>query len=137
MIEPIESRIRIVIADDEPHFRHGLRHVLESAAGHIDVVGEASSGREAVEQVRRLAPDVVILDIRMPDGDGIGAAQIIARFTPPTRILMLTVSDSSEDVKLAAKAGASGYLLKEASLEEVIEAVLSLAHGGSWPAVPD
>jgi DNA-binding NarL/FixJ family response regulator len=80
---------------------------------------------------------VVILDIRMPDGDGIGAAQTIAGFTPPTRILMLTISDSSEDVKLAFKAGASGYLLKEASLEEVTEAVLSLAHGGRWPATPE
>jgi DNA-binding NarL/FixJ family response regulator len=125
--------IRVLIADDEPHFRHGLRLVLESASG-IRVVGEASDGETAIAQARRLAPDVVILDVHMPGVDGIAAARAIATSAPPPRILMLTVSDAAEDIAQASKAGAAGYLLKERSLRDIIDAVVTLARGSSWPA---
>ena len=107
--------------------------MLEEAGGRIKVVGEATNGDEAIEQARRLVPDVALLDVRMPGTDGIRAAQEITAVVPGIRILMLTVSDRPEDVALAAKAGAAGYLLKERSNEEVIDAVLSLADGHPWP----
>jgi two-component system NarL family response regulator len=111
-----------------------LRQVLETAAGRFDVIGEGATGEDAIELARDLQPDVVILDVRMPHGDGISAAKAIRQLAPHARVLMLTVSDDPDDVALAAKVGASGYLLKDRSLEEVEEAVTSLAHGASWPA---
>ena len=128
-----DSAIRIVIADDEPHFRRGLSYALEASPAHVQVVGEAADGEEAIETVRREQPDVVILDVHMPVTDGIAAARAITAFVPEARILMLTVSDSPEDVALASRAGAAGYLLKERSLEDVAEAVMSLAEGRTWP----
>src|SRR5438067_2387486 len=125
----LPSPVRVLIADDQDHFREGLRFVLGQAQGRIEVVGEATNGDEAVEQARLLVPNVALLDVRMPGTDGIRAAQAITGVVPGIRILMLTVSDSPEDVALAAMAGAAGYLLKERSIEEVIDAVLSLADG--------
>jgi DNA-binding NarL/FixJ family response regulator len=133
VVHELRSPVRVLIADDQAHFRQGLRLVLEEARGRVTVVGEATSGDEAIEQARVLLPDVALLDVRMPGTDGIRAAQEIAAVVPGIRILMLTVSDSPEDVALAAKAGAAGYLLKERSIEEVIDAVLSLAEGHPWP----
>lgn len=125
--------VRVLIADDQAHFREGLRFVLEQAQGRISVVGEAANGDDAVALARSLRPDVAVLDVRMPGTDGLGAAQAIAVEVPGVRVLMLTVSDSPEDIRLAAKSGAAGYLLKERSNDEVIDAVLSLAEGQPWP----
>jgi DNA-binding NarL/FixJ family response regulator len=126
-------RIRIIIADDEPHFRQGLRRALETSNADIEVVGEAANGEEAIAQARQLDPDVVVLDIHMPVLEGISAARAISAFVPRARILMLTVSDSPEDVAMATKAGAAGYLLKERSLSEISDAVVSVAGGRPWP----
>jgi two-component system NarL family response regulator len=123
----------VVIADDEPHFRHGLHQVLEDSPVDIEVVGEAVDGEDAVEKVRDLRPDVLLLDVRMPHEDGLTAASTIGELVPETKVLMLTVSDSPEDIALATKVGAAGYLLKDCSLQEVAEAVVSLAHGLTWP----
>jgi len=128
----VDQPVRVLIADDQAHFREGLHFVLEQA-GRITVVGEAVDGDEAVALARSLRPDVVLLDLRMPGTDGLAAAQAIAADVPGVRVLMLTVSDSPEDIRLAAKAGAAGYLLKERSNEEVVDAVLSLAAGRPWP----
>jgi len=128
-----EDAIRVLVADDHRYFRQGLRAALDAADGGIAVVGEASDGDEAIEQARALRPDVVLLDLRMPGTGGIRAAQAITAFVPGARILMLTISDDPEDVAAAMKAGAAGYLLKDRSLEEVVDAVQSLARGHQWP----
>lgn len=128
------ARIRTVIADDQAQFRHGLRVALEDAAADIEVIAEAADGAEAIDLVARLQPDVIILDVRMPGLGGISAAEAIAARSPHTHILMLTISDDPDDVAKATRAGATGYLLKERSLEEIADAVLALAAGRSWPA---
>jgi DNA-binding NarL/FixJ family response regulator len=131
---PIESDpVRVVIADDQVHFRTGLRLALESSMRRVEVVGEAGSGAEAVALVQELRPDVALLDIRMPGGDGLTAAEAILAVDPGTRILMLTVSDDPDDLLRANEAGVAGYLLKERSLQDVLAAVLSVAAGSTWP----
>jgi DNA-binding NarL/FixJ family response regulator len=128
-----DAAVRVLIADDQAHFRQGLRFVLGDSGGRIDVVGEAADGEEAIEQARRLRPDVALLDVRMPGTDGLRAARAIRESVPSVRILMLTMSDDPDDIARATKAGAAGYLLKERTNEELIDAVLSLADGQPWP----
>ena len=122
--------IRVVICDDHALFRRGLSMVLESEDG-IEVVGEAEDGEAVVRTVEELAPDVVLMDVRMPKLSGIEATKAIAEAAPSTRIVMLTVSDEEEDLYEAIKAGAAGYLLKEISIEEVAEAIRSVVSGQS------
>jgi DNA-binding NarL/FixJ family response regulator len=125
--------VRVVIADDTLHFRRGLRSVLEESDTGIEVVGEAADGLEAAAQIRTHQPDVALLDLNMPGLDGIAVAEQVARECPGTRVLMLTISDRPEDVALATRAGVAGYVLKERSVEEVIDAVLAVAAGRPWP----
>jgi two-component system NarL family response regulator len=122
--------IRVLICDDHALFRRGLMMVLESEDG-VEVVGEAEDGEEAVRQAEELTPDVVLMDVRMPGVSGIDAARAIAETVPSTRILMLTVSDEEDDLYDAIKAGATGYLLKEISIEEVASAIRSVMTGQS------
>ncbi|HJR24242.1 MAG TPA: response regulator transcription factor [Acidimicrobiales bacterium] len=122
--------IRVVICDDHALFRRGLSMVLEAEEG-IEVVGEAEDGEAVVRTVEELAPDVVLMDVRMPKLSGIEATRAIAEAAPSTRIVMLTVSDEEEDLYEAIKAGAAGYLLKEISIEEVAEAIRSVVSGQS------
>jgi DNA-binding NarL/FixJ family response regulator len=122
--------IRVLITDDHDMFRRGLRMVLE-AEEEIEVVAEASDGAEAVAKVEELAPDVVLMDVRMPNQNGIEATRTIRAASPSTRIVMLTVSDEEDDLVDAVKAGANGYLLKEVSIEEVAEAVRAVMRGQS------
>lgn len=122
--------IRVLIADDQAVFRRGLDAVLASE-DDIEVVAEAEDGEEAVERAEELAPDVVLMDVRMPRLNGIEAARRIRAALPTTRILMLTVSDEEEDLFDAIKAGANGYLLKEISVEEVGSAIHSAVQGES------
>ncbi|HEY4402320.1 MAG TPA: response regulator transcription factor, partial [Acidimicrobiia bacterium] len=114
--------IRVVIVDDHALFRRGLDLVL-SEEPDIKVVGEAADGIEAVHRAEEMAPDVVVMDVRMPRSTGIEAARRIRERLPDTKVIMLTVSDSEEDLYAAVKAGASGYLLKEISIEELADAV--------------
>jgi DNA-binding NarL/FixJ family response regulator len=118
------NRIRVVIADDQPLMRAGFKAVLE-AAGDIVVVAEAGDGAEAVAAARREAPDVVLMDIRMPVLDGIEAT----RQLPGRRVLVLTTFGLDEYIIAALRAGASGFLLKDAPAEEVVGAVRALAAG--------
>ena len=120
--------IRVLIADDQALFRRGLYVVLGTEDG-IEVVGEAENGEEAVAKSEELAPDVVLMDVRMPKVNGIDAARTIRGIAPTTKILMLTVSDEEDDLYEAIKAGATGYLLKEISIEEVASAIRAV-HGG-------
>lgn len=120
----------MLVCDDHAVFRRGLALVLEPEAD-IEVVAEAADGREAVDRARATAPDVVLIDVRMPGMGGIAAARRLAEEVPTARVVMLTVSDTEEDLYEALKAGAVGYLLKEASIEEVADAVRAVAGGES------
>jgi DNA-binding NarL/FixJ family response regulator len=125
-----EGAIRVLIADDQALFRRGLHVVLDTEDG-IEVVAEAENGEEAVERARELAPDVVLMDVRMPRLDGIEATRRVRSEVPTTKIIMLTVSDEEDDLYEAIKAGANGYLLKEISVEEVAESVRAVMQGQS------
>jgi DNA-binding NarL/FixJ family response regulator len=122
------ERIRVLLVDDHALFRRGLLLVLESEDG-IEVVGEAEDGEEAIRKAEELAPDVVLMDVRMPRVSGIQATQRLAESLPTTRIIVLTVSDEEDDLYEAIKAGATGYLLKEISIEEVADAVRAVMQG--------
>ena len=126
MAEPI----RVLIADDHERFRRGLKMVLEAEDG-MEVVAEAGDGAEAVKRVEELAPDVILMDVRMPNQTGIEATRTIRQTSAATRIIMLTVSDDEDDLFDAVKAGANGYLLKEVSIEEVADAVRAVVQGQS------
>ena len=132
-LEPAMERsepIRVLIVDDHALFRRGLQMVLESEAD-IEVVGEAGDGQEAVERAEAFTPDVVLMDVRMPRRSGIEATRTIKDTLPSTKIIMLTISDEEADLYEAIKAGASGYLLKEISIEEVAGAVRRVNGGQS------
>ena len=122
--------LRVLIADDHAVFRRGLEMVLETEDG-IEVVGEATDGEQAVAKVQELMPDVVLMDVRMPKRSGIEAAKEIKELAPHVKILMLTISDEEADLYESIKAGASGYLLKEISTEEVADAIRSVDAGHS------
>lgn len=121
---------RVLIADDDDLMRAGLVELL-SGEPEIEIVGEASTGREAVERARRLGPDVVLMDVRMPDLDGIEATRELMRAAPCTRVLILTTFEQDDYVFGALRAGASGFLVKRTRPEELIAAVHTLARGES------
>jgi DNA-binding NarL/FixJ family response regulator len=120
--------IRVLIVDDHALFRRGLEMVLSEEEG-IEVVGEGGDGYEAVEKAGDLLPEVVLMDVRMPRRSGIEACTAIKDVVPSAKIVMLTVSDEEEDLFEAIKAGATGYLLKSVSIDEVPAAVRAV-HGG-------
>jgi DNA-binding NarL/FixJ family response regulator len=121
---------RVLIADDDDLMRAGLVELL-GVDGTIDVVGQASTGREAVERARRLAPDVVLMDVRMPDLDGIAATRELSRAAPGVKVLILTTFEQDDYVFGALRAGASGFLLKRTRPEELIAAVHTVSAGDS------
>ncbi|MEU0551709.1 response regulator transcription factor [Micromonospora sp. NPDC005979] len=120
--------VRILLADDQPLLRTGFRMVL-GAEGDLDVVAEAGDGVEAVELSRRLLPDVVLMDIRMPRMDGVAATRAIVDSRLPVRVLVLTTFDLDEYVVGALRAGASGFLAKDVPAEELIAAIRTVAGG--------
>jgi DNA-binding NarL/FixJ family response regulator len=120
----------VLIADDDDLMRAGLVELL-TADPEIDIVGQAASGRQAVERARRLAPDVVLMDVRMPDLDGIAATRELSRTAPGTKILILTTFEQDDYIFGALRAGASGFLLKRTRPEELIAAVHTIAAGHS------
>jgi DNA-binding NarL/FixJ family response regulator len=128
--------IRAVIADDQSMVRHGFRVILESEPD-IEVVAEAADGEQAVSAWRRFAPDVVLMDVRMPGKDGLEATREILTADTATRVIILTTFDLDEYVFESLRAGASGFLLKNASPEQLIQAVLIVARGDALldPAV--
>lgn len=123
--------IRVLLADDHALMREGLRALLASVTD-IEVVGEASTGREAEKQVLELKPDVVLMDVTMSGQNGIDAARAIHLKFPAIRILMLSMHASAEYVYRAFEAGASGYLLKEMAIDEIITAVRTVRRGGRY-----
>ena len=123
-------RARVVVVDDHPFFRDGLSRGLKQS-GYLDVVGEAESGQEGLELIRRELPDVAVLDYQMPDLDGLAVVQAIVRDELPTRALLLSAQTDSALVYRALELGAKGYLSKEAKRSEIVDAVLQVARGGT------
>jgi DNA-binding NarL/FixJ family response regulator len=122
--------IRLLIADDHRLFRVGLRQVCETLGG-FQIVGEAENGKQAVELARQLQPDVILMDINMPIMDGVQATRLITAAAPTARIIMLTIHRQDRHVFEAIKAGARGYLLKDADEQELIEAIRSVNQGAA------
>ncbi|RFS83712.1 DNA-binding response regulator [Actinomadura spongiicola] len=120
--------VRVLLADDQPLIRAGLR-VLIADSADLEVVGEAGTGAEAVRLVEDLRPDVVVMDIRMPDMDGIDATRRISTGPGTARVLMLTTFDDDEYVYGSLRAGASGFLVKDMALEEILAAIRVVAGG--------
>jgi DNA-binding NarL/FixJ family response regulator len=124
----VTRRVRVLIADDHPVVRTGLWGMLDGQQD-FEVVGEAQNGEEAMEMTERLNPDVVLMDLRMPDLDGVAATARIRERHPQARVLVLTTSDSGADILRAVEAGATGYVLKDAPREELYEAIRLAAQG--------
>lgn len=124
-------QIRVVIADDEPLIRAGIRMILTSDR-EIDVVAEAANGREAVELARSHAVDVVLLDIQMPEMDGLSALAELRRTVPATRVIILTTFGERENVLRALEHGGAGFLLKDTAPAELIRAVRAAAAGDAY-----
>ena len=122
------SRIRVMVVDDHPIMRNGLRDTLE-ASGRFEVVGLAEDGDEALRTVEGLQPQVIVMDVIMPNKDGIDACREIMELLPDTRVLMLTASSEMDAVIEAVAAGATGYLQKYSRPEELVEATLDVAEG--------
>jgi len=120
--------IRILIVDDHPLFRDGLRALLESVAD-MQVIGETSTGDDAIAQAQALQPDVILMDIKMPGLNGIEATRRILQTSPHIRILILTMFEDDESVFASVRAGARGYLLKGAVQEETLRAIRAVASG--------
>lgn len=125
------ASIRVLLADDHDILRQGLRLLL-SLQHEIQIVGEARTGREAVEMVRNHQPDVVVMDITMPDIDGLEACRLIRSQYPSTQVLILTMHESEEYFLQALRVGAAGYLVKKAAPTDLHMAIHSVAHGGAF-----
>lgn len=122
--------VRVLLADDEPLVRGGMRLILD-AEPDLVVVGEAGDGAEAVALARQTRPDVVCMDVRMPGVDGIRATELVLRLPAPPRVLVVTTFEHDEHVLDALQAGASGFLLKRAGADEMVQAVRTVAVGQS------
>jgi DNA-binding NarL/FixJ family response regulator len=119
--------LRVMLVDDHDLFRTGLRNLLEEQG--LDIVAEASEGATALRLVRELAPDVVVMDLNMPGMNGIEATREIARLAPLTRVVVLTISDQDGDVMDAILAGACGYLLKDSSIQDLMQGIQAASVG--------
>ena len=128
--KPQAEAVRVVVVDDQELFRRGLTMLL-GVEPDIEVIGEAGDGNSAIELVLEKVPDVVLLDVRMPKRSGLEACMRIKEQVPSARIIMLTVSDEESDLYEAVKNGASGYLLKDSSIDEVAQAIRVVAEGQS------
>jgi DNA-binding NarL/FixJ family response regulator len=125
-----EAAVRVLLVDDDDLMRAGLRAVLSSDS-RVEVVGEAGSGRAAVERVRALRPDLVLMDVRMPDLDGIAATREVTSALPEVKVVILTTFEQDDYIFGALNAGASGFLLKRSGPEELLAAIQTVAAGDS------
>ena len=120
--------LRLLIADDHPVFRHGIRALLNAAPG-LDVVGEATSGDDAIAKAEALQPDVILMDIQMPGVNGVEATRRILHTSPHVRILIVTMFEDSASVFTAMRAGARGYVLKDAEKDDLLRAIQAVGRG--------
>jgi DNA-binding NarL/FixJ family response regulator len=123
--------VRVLIADDQDLVRAGFTMIIDSRDG-LEVVGEAADGIEAVALARSLRPDVILMDVRMPDMDGLEATKKIKEERPRTAVVMLTMHENPAYLREAVRAGAAGYLLKDVSREELVDAIRQVATGGAF-----
>jgi DNA-binding NarL/FixJ family response regulator len=123
------EELRVLVVDDHDLFRTGLRSLLDEHGVHV--VGEASNGEQAVRLARELAPDVIVMDLNMPGMSGVEATRKISDIAPLTRVVVLTISDQDADVLDAIVSGACGYLLKDASIDDLLRGIRSAAVGES------
>jgi DNA-binding NarL/FixJ family response regulator len=133
MLSPVMSDgglVRVVVVDDHPMFRAGLRVALETGTG-IRVVGEAEDVAAALPLVADASPDVVVMDLHLPDGSGVQATEALLAVRPGLAVLVMTMSEEDDAIVAALRAGARGYLLKSAGRAEVLHAIGVLAHGGT------
>ena len=128
-IESSATGVRVLLVDDHDLFRTGLRTLLEEQG--VEIVGEAANGGDAVELVQEHAPDVVLMDLEMPGKRGVDATREIAAVAPLTRVVVLTISDTDADVMDAVVAGACGYLLKDATIQELLRGIAAANRGES------
>jgi DNA-binding NarL/FixJ family response regulator len=126
-----EARIRVLLADDHDILRDGLRALL-GMAGDIAVVGEARTGREAIAEAERLQPDIVLMDITMPELDGVEACRRIREHAPMARVLFLTMHEADEYFFRALRAGAAGYIIKRTAAADLLAAVRAVAQGDAF-----
>jgi len=122
--------IRILLVDDHSLFRSGIKSLLESQSG-FEIVGEASDGLEGIKHAKRLKPDIVLLDLHMPGTSGLEALQILTEDVPEVEVLMLTVSEDSQDLLQALRAGARGYLLKNIEIDFLVDSIRKAVNGES------
>jgi len=122
------DKLTILIVDDHPVFRKGLRSLLASLP-HMELVGEASNGAEAIRLAEQLQPDVVLMDLQMPGGGGLGAIREIVQTSPHIRILVVTMFQDDDSVFAAMRAGARGYVLKDMDDEDISRAILAIGSG--------
>jgi DNA-binding NarL/FixJ family response regulator len=125
---PPARPIRVLLVDDQTLVRMGFRMVLDAQDG-VEVVGEAADGRTGIDMCRTLSPDVVLMDVRMPDTDGIAATELIAQDCPQSRVIVLTTFDLDEFAFAALRAGASGFLLKDVGPAELLASIRAVAGG--------
>lgn len=131
MVTRVKPGVRVLIVDDHAVVRTGIRLLLEREEG-IEPVGEASTGREAIFEARRLKPDVILMDVVMPGGSGLDVIPTLLKERPETKVLVLSMQDDPRYVREAFAAGAVGYVLKEAADVEVVSAVREVARGGRY-----
>ena len=126
---PSAETLRVLLVDDHDLFRTGLRNLLEEQGVHV--IGEAADGAQAIRMVRELAPDVVVMDLNMPGMTGVEATRQVTSLAPLTRVVVLTISDQDEDVMNAILAGACGYLMKDSSIQDLMQGIRAAAVGES------
>ncbi len=122
------NQLRVLIADDHPVFRHGIRALLDSTPG-VEIVGEATTGDEAVEQAECCQPDVILMDLKMPGVNGIEATRRLVHSSPHIRVLVVTMFEDDASVFAAMRAGARGYVLKDSTKEEILRAIQAVGNG--------
>ena len=120
--------IRVLIADDHPLVREGIKGVLESY-DEVQVIGAMCNGQELVDQFQALSPDVILMDLNMPELNGLAATEIILERAPDTKILILSMHDSPEYISTALRYGAKGYLLKDVAIDEIVTAIITVQSG--------
>ena len=128
VVADTKKKVRVLVADDHPLYREGVVRALV-ASGRVEVVAQAEDGRGALDQIREHAPDVALIDYKLPNLDGVSVVHAVARDGLPTRVLMLSAFTDSGLVYEALQTGASGYLPKEAKRDEIVDAVLACARG--------
>ncbi len=125
------AKIKVLICDDHTLFREGIKAILEQSP-EMEVVGEAKNGREALEKARHLHPDIVLMDIGMPDLSGLVATHRIKQADPRVKVMMLTMYEEDEMIASCLDAGASGYLLKDSPMSQLVHAIVAVHKGGTY-----